>query len=131
MRLLYALLVALLASAATAETPLSAAEFEAYVEGRTLYYGSGGQEYGAEEYLPNRRVRWSFLDGDCLEGRWYGQGTLICFVYEDLPDPQCWSFFQRGTGLVARFESGEGGLELYETRAAQGPLMCLGPEVGV
>lgn len=131
MRALLSLFLLVLASAASADTPMSAAEFEAYVEGRTLYYGLDGQDYGAEEYLPNRRVRWSFLDGACLEGRWYEADDLICFVYETLPDPQCWSFFRRGGAIVARFENGAGALELYQTREATGPLMCLGPEVGV
>ena len=79
----------------------------------------------------NRRVRWSFLDGECLDGQWYEAGDLICFVYDEMPDPQCWSFFRRGGGIVARFENGSDGLELYQTREARGPLMCLGPEVGV
>ena len=131
MRAFISLLLLLFASTASAETPMTAAEFEAYVEGRTLYYGFDGQDYGAEEYLPNRRVRWSFLDGECLDGQWYEAGDLICFVYDEMPDPQCWSFFRRGGGIVARFENGSDGLELYQTREARGPLMCLGPEVGV
>ena len=131
MRAFISLLLLLFASFASAETPMTAAEFEAYVEGRTLYYGIDGEDYGAEEYLPDRRVRWSFLDGICLEGRWYEAGDLICFAYDDLPDPQCWSFFRRSSGIVARFENDEGDLELYQTREATGPLMCLGPEVGV
>ncbi len=68
-------LTALLAAApAAAETPLSAAEFESIVTGRTLSYASSGGEYGAEEYFDGRRVRWSYLDGDCAEGRWYEAG---------------------------------------------------------
>ena len=64
---------------------MSAAEFEAYTEGKTLYFGQSGAPYGAEIYHENRRVQWSFLDGHCKEGRWYEADGLICFVYEDDP----------------------------------------------
>ena len=131
MRALVSLAALLTATAAPAETPLSAEAFEAEVTGKTLYYSEAGVEYGAEEYLPGRRVRWSFLDGECLDGAWYPQGEMICFVYEGRPDAQCWTFHLRDGALVARFKTGGSAPDVYETREASGPLMCLGPEVGV
>lgn len=117
---------------AAAETQMSPEAFEAYVTGKTLYYGAPGQEpYGAEEYLDDRRVRWSFLDGECKEGRWYVDLDLICFVYEDMGEPQCWSFFMTGRGLRALFENDPGNQTLYEVAESSGPLQCFGPEVGV
>ena len=83
-----------------AETPMSAADFEARVTGKTLTYSNEGVAYGAEEYLSDRRVRWSFLDGECQEGRWYVAGDQICFVYDDIPDPQCWRFYVAGLSLI-------------------------------
>ncbi len=56
---------------------MTAAEFEAYVEGRTMTFGTGGAPYGAEEYRPGRRVRWSVFDGECYEGVWYPAGDEI------------------------------------------------------
>lgn len=114
---------------------MSGADFEAYTEGRTLYFGSNGQDYGAEDYLPDRQVRWSFLDGECKKGFWYEQsgssGPEICFVYEDRPnDPQCWTFERTGGGLRATFR-GESGTVLYEARRSEEPQLCLGPDVGV
>jgi len=114
---------------------MTGAEFEAYTEGRTLYFGSEGQEYGAEDYLPNREVRWSFLDGACREGYWYEQtgptGPEICFVYEDRPNaPQCWVFERTANGLRAIFQ-GESGRVLYEARRSEEPQLCVGPDVGV
>ncbi|MGR3323233.1 MAG: hypothetical protein ACU0DK_15030, partial [Pseudooceanicola sp.] len=93
--------------ARAADRPMSAAEFDAYSRGKTFYYGAGGEAYGVEEYLPDRRVRWSFLDGECKDGHWYeAAGGQICFVYEDTPDdPQCWTFFLEPEGLVARFRN--------------------------
>ena len=110
---------------------MSAAEFEAYTQGKTLYYGQSGEPYGAEVYHEDRRVQWSFLDGRCKEGRWYEAGGLICFVYEDNPTPQCWSFTESTSGLVARFENDPTQIELYEAQEQNDPLLCLGPEVGV
>ncbi len=116
---------------ALAETPLSAEDFAARVQGKVLTYGLAGEPYGAEEYLPDRRVRWSFLDGDCDEGFWYPEGEAICFVYQDTPSPQCWTFFDTGDGLRADFLSDPADDSLYEVDRGEGPLFCAGPEVGV
>lgn len=116
---------------AQAGEPMTAEEFDTYTRGKTFTYGHAGDPYGAEEYLDNRRVRWSFLDGKCREGRWYEDDGLICFVYEDRPEPQCWSFIETPGGLVAQFENDPEQTELYEVSKSSDPLMCLGPEIGV
>ena len=123
-------LTAVLATPLAAEAPMSAADFDSYTQGKTLYFGTNGFRYGVEEYLPDRRVRWSFLDGQCKDGFWYEDAGQICFVYEDNPSPQCWSFFDRGGHLGARFETGNDLTELYEIEG-DGEMICLGPEVGV
>ncbi len=123
-------LILCLALPAAAETPMSAAEFEAYTTGRTLTFSSAGVAYGVEEYREGREVTWSFLDGRCQEGVWYPEGELICFQYEEIEAPQCWSFFRRGAGLEARFENDPANTTLFETRASEEPMLCLGPEVG-
>ncbi len=110
---------------------MTAAEFEAYVTGKTLYFGESGRDYGIEEYLENRRVRWSFLDGNCKDGFWYEEGGLICFVYEDRPDPQCWTFIKDTNGLRAIFDGDPQQTTLYEARQNDEPMLCYGPEVGV
>ncbi len=126
-----ALCLTLLAQPLAAQTPMGAEAFEAYTEGRTLTFSADGQPYGAEEYRADRRVRWSFLDGECREGRWYPEGDLICFVYEDFGGPRCWTFWREDGGLRARFAGDPEGSILYETAASDEPLECLGPEVGV
>lgn len=113
------------------ETPMTAAEFERYVTGKTLSYAEAGIPYGKEEYLPGRRVRWAFEGGECQEGIWYAEGPLICFVYEYQPAPQCWTFIEGPAGLIARFEHPDGGRELYEANQSDEPLSCPGPDVGV
>lgn len=114
-----------------AADPMSAAEFDAYTKGKTLFYGRGGEAYGAETYLENRRVRWSFLDGECQEGVWYEEEGDICFVYENRTDPQCWSFEEGPSGLIASFESDPSAVDLYEAQDSEEPMICLGPKVGV
>ena len=128
---LSALALGLCLPASAAQSPMTAEEFEAYTTGKTLYFYSQGQAYGVEEYKENRRVTWSFLDGQCKDGTWYAEGDQICFVYEDAPTPQCWIFYQEGGGLRAVFEGRDTGTELYEAGEADEPMMCLGPEVGV
>lgn len=110
---------------------MSAAEFEAYVTGKTLFYSESGETYGAEIYLPNRRVRWSFLDGECQDGFWYESNALICFQYDNRLDPQCWSFELGAGGLIAKFENDSSNSALYEASDIQEDLLCLGPKVGV
>ena len=110
---------------------MTADEFDAYTQNKTFYYGNQGQPYGAEEYLSDRRVIWTFLDGRCENGTWYQEGEQICFVYESQPDPQCWSFRQSSNGLIAQFENDPQQTELHEVDTSYEPLMCLGPEVGV
>lgn len=126
--LIIALLMAL---PAMAQDSMSAAEFDAYTQGKTLFYGREGAAYGAEIYHKNRRVQWSFLDGKCKEGEWYEEAGLICFTYEDNPAPQCWSFTASPHGLIARFENNPEASELYEAQDVGEDMLCLGPEVGV
>jgi hypothetical protein len=129
MRLLALLLLAALP--ASAETPMTADEFEAYVTGKTLTYSARGIPFGIEEYREGRRVLWSYLDGRCEEGEWYPAGDMICFAYEAYPEHQCWTFYRRSGGLFARFENDPDATELYETHQSREPMKCLGPEVGV
>ena len=116
-----------------AEGTMSASEFEAFTTGKTFTYAEGnGTPYGAERYLPGRRVEWSYLDGDCQSGEWFEELGLICFVYEgDYSDPQCWSFSNDDGRLKAQFENIEGGTTLYSIEQSDDPLLCLGPKVGV
>lgn len=130
-RVLLASLLLSLPSALTAQSPMSAEEFDAYTQGQTFYYAENGTAYGGEEYLRNRRVRWSFLGDECKDGYWYPHDGLICFVYEDFNGPQCWSFTATGDGLRATFHGEGATTELYEVRKTDEPLLCLGPEVGV
>lgn len=125
-------LMACLCTPLAAQTPMSAAEFEAYVTGRTLTFGLDGMPYGIEEFRPGRRTTWAFMGDECREGRWFDREEQICFVYDDFPEQEhCWIFWRGEDGLSARF-FGEGEqTELYEVQRSNRPLICPGPEVGV
>lgn len=125
------LLAALIPTLATAAEPMTGPEFERMTTGKTFAYANEGVAYGAEEYLDNRRVRWTFLDGECQEGKWYEAGEQICFVYDNIETPQCWRFFDEGGRLTAQFSGQSPATELFETARMNEPLHCLGPEVGV
>ena len=131
MRILAMILTLFAALPAGAEALMTAEEFDTYTRGKTLYYGRNGQAYGAEIYHENRRVQWSFLDGACKEGEWYEDNGMICFVYEDRPDPQCWTFREGPSGLIARFENNPASDLLYEAQDTGEEMLCLGPKVGV
>ncbi|MBU2983483.1 hypothetical protein KO498_16880 [Lentibacter algarum] len=116
-----------------AQERMSGDAFDAFTRGQTFTYGYSEVPFGAEDYLPDRRVRWSLLDGDCKEGYWYDTPEkLICFVYEDRPDDaHCWAFYVEDGKLRATFESGEGFGTLYQIERKSEPLLCTGPKIGV
>ena len=131
MKALCLLLALIPAAAFSADRPITPEEFERMVTGKTYSYANGTSTYGAETYFDNRRVRWSFLDGECSDGEWYASGDQICFVYEDIPSPQCWQFYMRSGKLTARYEDDPSATELYVTKQQNEPLYCKGPDVGV
>ena len=122
-------------SPAFAQGPMTATEFNAYTNGKTLYFNNQGKTYGAERYFGKRRVEWSFLEGECQQGRWFEAGkNFICFIYDDTVDPQCWQFFKTPDGLRAQFKGAAGDTEedmLYEAQPNATPMQCHGPGVGV
>ena len=119
-----------LVAPALAETPITAQEFEAHVTGKTITYQQFQTLFGIEEYLPDRKVRWSTAPNECQYGSWYPQGDAICFVYEYDPTPACWTFWLRNGALVALSTDGVAGEELHEVQASDQGLPCPGPDVG-
>ena len=126
----FAALAVLAALPARAETPVGPEAFDAYTRGKTLTYAEDGRVYGFEEYRAGREVTWAFANGDCVDGHWYPAGDMICFVYENNPEPQCWLFFEGQGGLIARFMNLPSD-DLVETRASPEPLRCEGVYLGV
>ena len=126
------LIALILMSSAALAAPLDGPAFEAETTGQTLRFKSQGKPYGAEQYLPGRRVIWAFEGSMCREGTWFEPiPGSICFVYDHDPVPQCWAFFKEGDRLRARFEGADGDADLIETERSTAPLACPGPDVGV
>ena len=115
---------------ARSDTPVSAAEFDAYATGHTITYFSEGMEFGVEQYLPGRQVKWTVGDGICLRGSCYPTGDDICFEYQDGGGPHCWDFTKGADGLTAVYTSDDGGLTLTEAERTTKPLECSGPFLG-
>ncbi len=126
-----AVLALFLATPAAAQTPMTAAEFEAYATGKTLDYIADGEVFGREVYLPGRRVRWAFTADECKLGRWYGEGDHICFVYDGDPEPKCWTVWAEGDGLAASYFTDTPDIPPRQVLQTSEPLACPGPDVGV
>jgi hypothetical protein len=131
MRLSLAAFAIAAAFPALADTPITPEEFEAHVTGKTVTYRQFDTIFGIEEYLPDRKVRWSVAPNECQYGSWYPQDDDICFVYEYDPTPACWTFWLKNGALVALSVTSAPGEELYEVSADDTPLPCPGPDVGV
>lgn len=124
------LALALAASPALAE-PLSPEAFAARVLGRTITWSTAdGRPHGIEQYLPDRQVIWRFGGEDCQRGHWFGDGGLVCFVYEDLPGLQCWRFREGDGGLTALAEGAPPEDRLVATAQSRAPIDCPGPWLG-
>jgi hypothetical protein len=121
----------LLAAPARAETPLTAEEFDALTLGHTMTWSEFGSVYGVEQYLPDRKVRWTFLGDACKSGIWYAEGPAICFLYDDDPTPACWEITRSGTGLAARYTTSPPDTDPVIVEDTTEPMACSGPKVGV
>lgn len=118
-------------AAPTDEEIMTPEAFEQFVSGSTLYFNRRGDPYGAEQYLPDRRVIWTFLDGRCERGAWFSEGDTICFAYETQSSPQCWNFLDRSGERRARVIGADPANDLVVVGQDQSALDCPGPGVGV
>lgn len=121
----------IVAGAAGAAEPMTAADFDAYVSSKTLTWSQYGSVFGIEEYLPNRKVRWKTSPEECQYGSWYERDRMICFVYEYSPGEHCWTFWTEEDGLKALSQGALEGSELTEVDQSPEPLNCPAPLVGV
>lgn len=132
-RVIRAFLALLFSTVPLFAEPLDTAQkFEDYVSGKTMFFHLGdGRVHAAETYLNNRKVRWSLVKDECLEGEWWAQDGKICFAYETNPDPQCWSVDVTPSGLTATSDAPVNPLVIFEVVGHVGEQTCLGPKVGV
>ncbi|WP_341366507.1 hypothetical protein [Yoonia sp. BS5-3] len=101
-----ALIAITLTTPLAAQDALSAADFEAYAQGKTLgYRRQSNTFYGTERYMQNRRVLWTTIDGRCTTGVWYESKGQICFRYDDDATPTCWQFHTESENLIGYFDN--------------------------
>lgn len=91
-----------------ADPPMTAETFERFVEGRTMDTHDRTGRYGVETFLPGRRAIWRDAE-QCLEGKWRPQGDLICFDYQGVDTPFCWTYHDRGGWLLAWLDGNRAG----------------------
>ena len=119
------LLALTVASPAAAQGGMSAAEFDAYVTGRTITFRTDlNPTYGIERYLPGRRVMWSTFDGICQYGVWFESKGDICFRYEHDPEHKCWTIYDEPGGLRGVFTTRPNTTVIYEIPDREDPLIC-------
>ncbi|MEH6521052.1 hypothetical protein [Sulfitobacter sp.] len=98
------LLGALCATQAAAQDQMSPDRFLDLIVGKTLSFSSMRTDglVGEEQFLRRDLSVWADQTGRCTYGRIELRGPLICFVYEDAPNPDnCWiPFMDNGTLLV-------------------------------
>lgn len=116
---------------AFAQNPMSPSQFQDFSEGKTLYFSQSGRFYGAEQYLKNKRVRWQYPNGECTEGHWYGDGTSLCFQYDDVEGTQCWIMWDDAGQILARHAEDPADIPIELERKDELPLPCAGPDLGV
>lgn len=126
-----ALIALLFATPALSETKMTSERFEAFTKDSTVYFSRFGAPYGAEQYLSDKRVIWTFLDGTCQRGIWFAERDEICFLYDGQPDAQCWYFFDDGIEQSARVVGDPPEEDLLVVGQDREPLICPGPDVGV
>ena len=99
------------ASQAQAQEQLTPDNFLDLALNRTLSFSSihTGMLVGVEEFLRRDLSVWADETGRCTYGRIEIRGPLICFLYEDAPDPKnCWiPFNDAGTLFVMSQNIGE------------------------
>lgn len=126
-----ALVFGLLATPVWAETPMSGAEFDAFVTGKTFSYAREGVVFGTESYRAKGRLIWLGADGLCLAGSWIADAGEICFIYDadgtGIPRV-CAQVEARGAGLRA---AERGGGEVVGLPVATPDMSaCTGPALG-
>jgi hypothetical protein len=111
MRTAAGLLACFIAPGAAAQDQMSPDNFLDLALGRTLSFSSvlSGSLVGVEQFIRRDLSVWADETGRCTYGRIEQRGPLLCFLYEDAPDPDnCWiPFSDEGTLLVMAQRTGE------------------------
>ena len=93
-----------LATSALAETPMTAAEFDAWSSGHRLDYYDNGTLWGSEQHLPGRATLDADADGPCMSTGKKAKDGTACSLWSML-------LYEKEVELL-----GQGPLPFYEQR---------------
>lgn len=94
-------------SASQAQTRISAEDFLAAAQGKTMDFHDlhTGRLVGQETFLRDDLSIWKPAGQGCFYGEIYVQDGKLCFLYRDLrPTPACWYTFEQDGRLIVRHE---------------------------
>ncbi|MEO0691361.1 MAG: hypothetical protein AAFY90_00620 [Pseudomonadota bacterium] len=122
-----ALLAVLNAGPSPAQQQMTPDAFLDQAVGRTLTFSNfrSGNMIGVEQFLSRDLSVWAQEDGRCSYGHIEIRGPIMCFIYEDFPDPQnCWMPFQAGDELLVISTSSQ---QIQRVTAmTEDPVVCEG-----
>lgn len=107
-----------------AQTQITPDAFLDQVVGKTLTFSTfeSGSLVGVEQFLRRDLSVWAAVDLRCTYGEIEVRGPLICFIYEDNPNPEnCWMPFVDDQGLIVMSRS----FDIQRiTAVTQDPVVC-------
>lgn len=121
-----ALVVALLGAGTSlvAQTQLTPDAFLDQAVGKTLTFSTfgSGRLVGVEQFLRRDLSVWAGVDLRCTYGEIEVRGPLVCFIYENNPNPEnCWMPFVDDQGLIVMSRS----FDIQRvTAVTQNPVVC-------
>lgn len=86
-----------------AQTQITPDMFLDQAVGKTFTFteNRSGRTVGIEQFLSRKRSVWAAVNLRCTYGKIEVRGPLICFTYEDYPNPEnCWMPFMDDAGLI-------------------------------
>lgn len=107
-----------------AQTQITPDAFLDQAVGKTLTFSTfeTGALVGVEQFLRRDRSVWAGVNLRCTHGEIEVRGPLVCFLYEDNPDPEnCWMPFVDDQGLIVMSRS----FDIQRiTAITQDPVVC-------
>ncbi len=98
-----AILLSVVAPVVEAQQQITPEAFLDFATGQTLSFSANtdGGIVGEEEFLSRDLSVWRDASGRCTYGQIVVAGPLVCFIYEDAPQPDnCWMPFQDEAGVL-------------------------------
>lgn len=125
--ILWTVIACVCAGPAFAQQQITPDAFLDLATGQTLTFSDydTGITVGVEQFLKRDQSVWAQSDGRCSYGRIDIRGPLLCFIYENFPNPDnCWMPFQRDTEILVM--SAESREIQRVTEITTDPVLCEG-----